>query len=67
MEELFSLTISEGAICNILARARRLCERHGNDRESRARQPGGLLGRDVSAVKQNWWEWVFIGTLRCCM
>ena len=50
MDELFSLSISEGAICNILARAPRAAAgRHGGDRESRARQSGGLLRRDLGA------------------
>jgi transposase len=45
MDELFSLSISEGAICNILARAPAASVgRHGGDRASRSGQPGGLLG-----------------------
>jgi len=43
MEELFGLSISEGAISNILARARTLAGSGGGDRESRAGQPGGVL------------------------
>ena len=69
MNELFSLSISEGAISNILARARAASAgRHGGDRESRAGQPRGLLRRDLGAGQRQ--ELVGVGVRsppwRCC-
>jgi hypothetical protein len=49
MNELFSLSISEGAICNILARAREPLADASATIEKVARQPGGLLRRDLGA------------------
>ncbi len=50
MDELFGLSISEGAICNILARRTRASAGcHSGDREGRAGEPRGLLGRDIGA------------------
>ena len=48
MDEIFSPSISEGAISNILARAREpAAGRSGNDPRDSARQSGGVLGRDL--------------------
>jgi transposase len=67
MNELFALSISEGAISNILARAREPLRDatagcHGGDRERRARQPRDLLGRDLGAGQRQ--ELVGVGVHR---
>jgi transposase len=65
MNELFSLSISEGAICNILARARQPLL------DATATIEQVVLGRpvvcsDETSVRvkgNNWWEWVFVTTV----
>lgn len=65
MEELFGLTISEGAICNILARAREpLLDATAAIEKVVLASP--VVCSDETSVRvkgKNWWEWVFIGTL----
>ena len=65
MEELFSLSISEGAICNILARARQpLLDATAAIEKVVLASP--VVCSDETSVRvkgKNWWEWVFIGTL----
>ena len=70
MDELFSLSISEGAISNILARARQpLLDATATIETDGARQPGGLLRRDLGAGEGQ--ELVGMGVhrhaWRCCM
>jgi transposase len=65
MNELFSLSISEGAICNILARARQpLLDATATIEQVVLASP--VVCSDETSVRvkgKNWWEWVFIGTL----
>jgi transposase len=65
MNELFSLSISEGAICNILARARQpLLDATATIEQVVLASP--VICSDETSVRvkgKNWWEWVFIGTL----
>ena len=65
MDELFSLSISEGAICNILARAREpLLDATATIQAVVLASP--VVCSDETSVRvkgKNWWEWVFIGTL----
>src|ERR1700712_4128726 len=65
MDELFSLSISEGAISNILARAREPLLAATATIEKVVRASPVICSDETSArVKgKNWWEWVFIGTL----
>lgn len=65
MDELFSLSISEGAISNILARARTpLLDATAAIEKVVLASP--VVCSDETSVRvkgKNWWEWVFIGTL----
>ena len=65
MNELFSLSISEGAISNILARARQpLLDATATIEKVVLASP--VICSDETSVRvkgKNWWEWVFIGTL----
>ena len=65
MDELFSMSISEGAICNILARARQpLLDATATIEQVVLASP--VVCSDETSVRvkgKNWWEWVFIGTL----
>ena len=65
MDELFSLSISEGAISNILARAREpLLAASAAIKQVVIASP--VVCSDETSVRvsaKNWWEWVFIGTL----
>jgi len=65
MDELFSLSISEGAICNILARAREpLLD--ATAAIEKVVLASAVVCSDETSVRvkgKNWWEWVFIGTL----
>ena len=65
MDELFSLSISEGAICNILAHAREpLLDATATIQAVVLASP--VVCSDETSVRvkgKNWWEWVFIGTL----
>jgi transposase len=65
MDELFSLSISEGAISNILARARQpLLDATATIEKVVLASP--VVCSDETSVRvkgKNWWEWVFIGTL----
>jgi transposase len=65
MDELFSLSISEGAICNILARAREplLAATAAIEKVVLA---SPVVCSDETSVRvkgKNWWEWVFVTTL----
>jgi transposase len=65
MEEVFSLRISEGAISNILARARApLLAAAATIRDTVLASPV-VCSDETSArvVGKNWWEWVFVGAL----
>jgi transposase len=65
MDELFSLSISEGAICNILARAREpLLAATAAIEKVVLVSP--VVCSDETSVRvkgKNWWEWVFVTTL----
>ena len=65
MNEIFSLSISEGAISNMLARAREpLLTAVETIRETVLASP--LVCSDETSARvsgKNWWEWVFVGTL----
>jgi transposase len=65
MDELFSLSISEGAISNILARARApLLAATATIQEVVLASPVVCSDETSGRVKgKTWWEWVFIGTL----
>jgi transposase len=64
INELFSLSISEGAISNILARAREpLLDATAAIGKAVLASP--VVCSDETSVRvkgKNWWEWVFIGT-----
>jgi transposase len=64
MDELFSLSISEGAISNILARAREPLQQATAAIEAVVLESPVVCSDETSVrVKgKNWWEWVFIGT-----
>jgi transposase len=65
MDELFGLSISEGAISNILARSREpLLDAAAAIEAVVLVSP--VVCSDETSVRvkgKNWWEWVFIGTL----
>ena len=65
MDELFSLSISEGAISNILARAREpLLAATAAIEQVVLASP--VVCSDETSVRvkgKNWWEWVFVTTL----
>ena len=65
MEELFSLSISEGAISNILARARGpLLVASAAIEKVVIASPVVCSDETSARVKgKNWWEWVFVSTL----
>ena len=65
MDEIFSLSISEGAISNILARAREpLLAAAATIRATVLASPVVCSDETSARVSgKNWWEWVFIGTL----
>ena len=65
MEEIFSLTLSEGAISNMLARAREpLLVAAASIRATVLASPVVCSDETSARVSgKNWWEWVFIGTL----
>jgi len=65
MDELFSLSISEGAISNMLARARGPLL-HATASIEQVVRASPVVCSDETSVRvegKNWWEWVFIGTL----
>jgi transposase len=65
MEELFSLSISEGAISNILARAREpLLDATAAIEKAVLASPVVCSDETSARVKgKNWWEWVFVTTI----
>ena len=65
MGELFSLTISEGAISNILARAREPLVDAAAAIEKVVLASPVVCSDETSARvnRKNWWEWVFVTTL----
>jgi transposase len=65
MDELFSLSLSEGAISNILGRARApLLAAAATIQAVVLRGPVVCSDETSARVKgRNWWEWVFVGTL----
>ena len=65
MDELFSLSISEGAINNILARAREpLLEATAMIERAVIASPVVCSDETSARVKgKNWWEWVFVTTV----
>src|SRR6201746_949215 len=65
MNELFSLSISEGAICNILARAREPLLNATTTIEQVVLTSSVVCSDETSVrVKgKNWWEWVFVTTV----
>ncbi len=65
MNEIFSLSISEGAISNMLARAREpLLTAVETIRKTVLASPVVCSDETSARVSgKNWWEWVFVGTL----
>ena len=65
MDEIFSLTISEGAISNILARAREPLLAAAATIRDTVLASKVVCSDETSArvIGKNWWEWVFVGTL----
>ena len=65
MNEIFSLSISEGAISNMLARAREpLLTAVETIRETVLASPVVCSDETSARVSgKTWWEWVFVGTL----
>jgi transposase len=65
MDELFSLSLSEGAISNILGRARAPLLAAAATIQAVVLASPVVCSDETSArVKgRNWWEWVFVGTL----
>jgi transposase len=65
MDEIFALSISEGAISNILARAREpLLAAAATIRATVLASPVVCSDETSARVSgKNWWEWVFVGTL----
>jgi transposase len=65
MDEIFSLTLSEGAISNMLARARApLLVAEATIRAAVLASPVVCSDETSARVSgKNWWEWVFIGSL----
>lgn len=65
MDELFSLSLSEGAISNILGRARAPLLAAAATIQAVVLTSPVVCSDETSArVKgKNWWEWVFVGTL----
>jgi len=65
MDELFGLSISEGAISNILARAR-VPLLAATAAIEQAVLASAVVCSDETSVRvkgKTWWEWVFVGTL----
>ena len=65
MDEIFALTLSEGAISNMLARAREpLLVAAATIRAAVLASPVVCSDETSARVSgKNWWEWVFVGTL----
>ena len=65
MDELFSLSISEGAISNILARAREPLVDAAAAIEKVVLASPVVCSDETSARvnRKNWWEWVFVTTM----
>ena len=65
MAEIFSLSISEGAISNMLARAREPLLAAAATIRATVLASRVVCSDETSArvSGKNWWEWVFIGTL----
>ena len=65
MDEIFALTISEGAISNILARAREPLLAAAATIRDTVLASKVVCSDETSArvIGKNWWEWVFVGTL----
>lgn len=61
--ELFNLSISEGALCNILARAQAPLSAAATRIGDAVRASPVVCSDETSArvMGKNWWEWVFIG------
>lgn len=68
MSDLFGLTISEGALVNMLADSRPAFARQKNRIRARL-LAGSVLQSDETSVrvgKKNWWNWVFHHGEDCC-
>jgi len=65
MDEIFSLSISEGAISNILARAREPLLAAAETIRDTVTASNVVCSDETSArvIGKNWWEWVFVTTL----
>jgi len=65
MDELFSLSISEGAVSNILARARAPLQAATAAVEAVVVTSPVVCSDETSArvMGRTWWEWVFVSTL----
>ena len=65
MAEMFALTISEGAISNMLARSREPLAAAASTIQQ-AVVASEVVASDETSARvngQTWWEWVFVGTL----
>ena len=65
MAEMFALTISEGAISNMLARSREPLVAAASTIQQ-AVVASEVVASDETSARvngQTWWEWVFVGTL----
>ena len=65
MDEIFSLSISEGAISNMLARSRKPLLAAAETIRATVTASPVVCSDETSArvTGQTWWEWVFVGTL----
>ncbi len=65
MDEIFSLSISEGAISNMLARSREPLLAAAETIRATVTASPVVCSDETSArvTGQTWWEWVFVGTL----
>lgn len=61
MGELFGLSVSEGALCNILARSKGPLERAAGAIAARVRRARVVCSDETSVrvAGRTWWEWVF--------
>ena len=62
MGEVFGLSISEGALCNILARARAPLQAAAETITARVREARVVCSDETSVrvAGSTWWEWVFV-------
>ncbi len=62
LRDVFGLSISEGALVNIMARAKPRLEAEG-ERIAQAVRGARVVHSDETSARvagRNWWEWVFV-------